>query len=240
MSEKKETLKITGMTCSACSSRIEKVLNKMDGVDAQVNLATELATVKYDNDKLSTTDVTDKIKNLGYDVQMKTSEFNITGMTCASCSSRIEKVLNKMDSVETATVNLTTEKATVTYNEQELSEYDIIKRIQKIGYDAETVKDDTDSASKKDEATEKLKRKVIISAILSAPLLLTMLDHLFGVHLPAIFMNPWFQLVFAAPVQFIIGGQFYKSAYKNLKTFNANMDVLVVMGTSAAFLFSLY
>lgn len=240
MSEKKETLKITGMTCSACSSRIEKVLNKMDGVDAQVNLATELATVKYDNDKLSTTDVTDKIKNLGYDVQMKTSEFNITGMTCASCSSRIEKVLNKMDSVETATVNLTTEKATVTYNEQELSEYDIIKRIQKIGYDAETVKDDTDSASKKDEATEKLKRKVIISAILSAPLLLTMLDHLFGVHLPDIFMNPWFQLAFAAPVQFIIGGQFYKSAYKNLKTFNANMDVLVVMGTSAAFLFSLY
>src|SRR5699024_4257086 len=125
-------------------------------------------------------DVTDKIKNLGYDVQMKTSEFNITGMTCASCSSRIEKILNKMDSVETATVNLTTEKTTVTYNEQELSEYDIIKRIQKIGYDAETVKDDTDSASKKDEATEKLKRKVIISAILSAPLLLTMLDHLFG------------------------------------------------------------
>src|SRR5699024_5938979 len=94
--------------------------------------------------------------------------------------------------------------------------------------------------SHKDQELKTMKWKVIIAAILSAPLLVTMLDHLFGVNLPDIFMNPWFQLAFATPVQFILGWQFYRGAYKNLKNFTANMDVLVVMGTTAAYGFSLY
>lgn len=168
----------------------------------------------------------------------KKETLSITGMTCASCSSRIEKVLNKMDGIESASVNLTTEKATVSYDNNSVTTEDIIKRIQDIGFDATTFTE-SDNRDKKQEH-ERLKLKVIISAILSAPLVVTMLDHLFGIPLPHIFMNPWFQLAFATPVQFIIGWQFYKSAYKNIKSLNANMDVLVVMGTSAAYLFSLY
>src|SRR5699024_11447985 len=85
-----------------------------------------------------------------------------------------------------------------------------------------------------------MKTKVIISAFLSIPLLITMLDHLFGVRLPDIFMNPWFQFALATPVQFVIGWHFYVGAYNNLRTKRANMDVLVALGTSAAYFYSLY
>src|SRR5699024_526253 len=117
---------------------------------------------------------------------------------------------------------------------------DIIGRIGNLGYGASPKQSAEEKSSKKAQELSRMKWKVIVSAILSAPLLVTMLDHLFGISLPALFMNPWFQLAFAAPVQFILGWQFYTGAYKSLKNFSANMDVLVVMGTSAAFIFSLY
>src|SRR5699024_12542195 len=87
------------MTCASCSNRIEKVLNKMDDVDAKVNLATEKASVAYDPENIQLDDITDKISNLGYGVEMDEVEFDITGMTCAACSTRIEKVLNKTEGV---------------------------------------------------------------------------------------------------------------------------------------------
>ncbi len=241
MAEKEHiNLNISGMTCAACSNRIEKVLNKMDGVDANVNLTTEKASVDYSKDKTSVEDITKRIEDIGYGVLYEKSELDITGMTCAACSSRIEKVLNKTDGVKAATVNLTTENATVEYNPGVTDEHAIIDRIGKLGYSAEPKKSAEDKVSHKDSELKKMKWKVIIAAILSLPLLVTMLDHLFGMSLPAIFMNPWFQLAFATPVQFILGWQFYVGAYKNLKNFTANMDVLVVMGTTAAFGFSLY
>lgn len=172
-------------------------------------------------------------------VQKDHLDLDITGMTCAACSNRIEKVLNKMDGVD-ATVNLTTENATVDYDKSLVNEDDIIERIGKLGYGATLKQSKEVQRSLKDQELKKMRRKVIIAAILSLPLLVTMLDHLFGMSLPAIFMNPFFQLAFATPVQFILGWQFYVGAYKNLKNFTANMDVLVVMGTTAAFGFSLY
>src|SRR5690625_2969867 len=228
------------MTCAACSTRIEKVLNKMDHVDAKVNLATEKASVEYDSDAIKLDDITNKIADLGYGVELDEAEFDISGMTCAACSNRIEKVLNKMEGVSHASVNLTTENATIEYNSNVVTKKDLIGRIGDLGYGAKPKQSTEEKGSKKEKELEKMKWKVIISALLSAPLLVTMLDHLFGINLPGIFMNPWFQLIFAAPVQFILGWQFYVGAYKNLKNFNANMDVLVVMGTSAAFIFSLY
>ncbi|HIW11961.1 MAG TPA: heavy metal translocating P-type ATPase [Candidatus Salinicoccus stercoripullorum] len=234
------TLNVTGMTCAACSTRIEKVLNKMDHVDAKVNLATEKASVEYDSDAIKLDDITNKIADLGYGVELDEAEFDISGMTCAACSNRIEKVLNKMEGVSHASVNLTTENATIEYNSNVVTKKDLIGRIGDLGYGAKPKQSTEEKGSKKEKELEKMKWKVIISALLSAPLLVTMLDHLFGINLPGIFMNPWFQLIFAAPVQFILGWQFYVGAYKNLKNFNANMDVLVVMGTSAAFIFSLY
>ncbi|WP_425413720.1 heavy metal translocating P-type ATPase [Salinicoccus carnicancri] len=228
------------MTCASCSNRIEKVLNKMDDVDAKVNLATEKASVAYNPENIQLDDITDKISNLGYGVEMDEVEFDITGMTCAACSTRIEKVLNKTEGVSNASVNLTTENAIIEYNSNVVSEKALIGRINDLGYGAGQKQGTEEKGSKKEQELTRMKWKVVISALLSLPLLVTMLDHLFGIGLPAIFMNPWFQLAFATPVQFILGWQFYVGAYKNLKNFTANMDVLVAMGTSAAFIFSLY
>jgi len=234
------TLGITGMTCAACSNRVEKVLNKMDGVDAQVNLTTEKAVVDYDANKASIDDITSSIEKIGYGVQTENTEFDVYGMTCAACSNRIEKVLNKQSGVKAANVNLATESATVEYNPGLMEENDIIGKIQKLGYDAEVKADNTEKQSNKEKELKRMKRKLIVSAVLTAPLLLTMLVHLFGVGIPDIFMNPWFQFALATPVQFIIGWQFYVGAYKNLKNGSANMDVLVALGTSAAYFYSLY
>ena len=238
MKKQEVTLPIEGMTCAACSNRIEKVLNKMDGVEAQVNLTTERATVHYDEDKLSLSDISERIDKLGYQVRPAHAEFDITGMTCAACSNRIEKVLNKQPAIQNATVNLSTEVATVDYYPGNMDESDIIERIKKLGYDA-TLKSEEQSDRKENELRRK-KYKLILAAVLSLPLLLTMLTHLLGIHLPHIFMNPWFQFAFAFPVQFIIGWQFYTGAYKSLRSGAANMDVLVALGTSAAFFYSLY
>lgn len=238
MKKQEVTLPIEGMTCAACSNRIEKVLNKMDGVEAQVNLTTERATVHYDEDKLSLSDISERIDKLGYQVRPAHAEFDITGMTCAACSNRIEKVLNKQPAIQNATVNLSTEVATVDYYPGNMDESDIIERIKKLGYDA-TLKSEEQSDRKENELRRK-KYKLILAAVLSLPLILTMLTHLLGIHLPHIFMNPWFQFAFAFPVQFIIGWQFYTGAYKSLRSGAANMDVLVALGTSAAFFYSLY
>ncbi len=241
--EKNITLQVTGMTCAACSARIEKVLNKMDGVDtATVNLATERATVHFDGEATSAKDIVEKIERVGYGVVKEQQQFAVTGMTCAACSARIEKVLNKMDGIDTATVNLATERATVSFNPTEVSLADIVQRIEKIGYGAEVYKQEAPTDFRK-QALRRKKVKLIVSAVLSLPLLWTMVGHFSftqWMYVPELFMNVWFQLVLASIVQFIIGAQFYKGAYKSLRSGAANMDVLVVLGTSAAYFYSLY
>lgn len=238
--KKKTTLGITGMTCTACANRIEKNLNKMDGVEANVNVTTEKATVAYNTDTTSIESLTQKIKDTGYDVVSEKTELDVIGMTCAACSNRIEKVLNRTDGVEQANVNLTTENATIAYNPEATSIDDLIKKIQNIGYDAQPKKEASAKHSQKEQELKGKRNKLIISAILSLPLLLTMFVHLFGLPLPGLLMNPWFQFILATPVQFIIGWQFYVGAYKNLRNGSANMDVLVALGTSAAFFYSIY
>lgn len=240
MSNKQIALNIQGMTCAACSSRVERVLNKMEDVEAQVNLATESAKIAYNPEKVSPTDVIQKIKAIGYDVETEKLDLTIYGMTCAACSNRIEKVLSKIDGVENAVVNLANETATVTFYRNVVTEQDIIDKIKTIGYDAKVRRSKEKTDSYKEKEIKKMRTKLIIAAALSIPLLLTMLDHLFGIPVPNILMNPWFQFALATPIQFIIGWQFYESAYKNLKTKNANMDVLVALGTSAAYFYSLY
>ncbi|PTI90907.1 copper-translocating P-type ATPase [Mammaliicoccus vitulinus] len=237
---KQVTVGVTGMTCAACSSRIEKVLNRMDGVEAQVNLSTEKASITFNDDDTNLSDIKKKIENLGYGVLTEKVDLDIYGMTCAACSSRIEKVLNRQEGVEKASVNLTTEQANVEYNPELIDEKSIIDKIKKIGYDAKSQNDSKDKKSYKENEVKQMKIKLIVSAVLSLPLILTMFVHLFNLSLPQILMNPWFQFTLATPVQFIIGWQFYVGAYKNLKNGGANMDVLVALGTSAAYFYSLY
>ncbi|MCF6409315.1 heavy metal translocating P-type ATPase [Pseudalkalibacillus salsuginis] len=237
-----EKIPITGMTCSACSSRIEKVLNKMDGVDASVNLTTEEATIKYDPHSVKTEDIIKRIQKLGYDVPTEGLELDIQGMTCAACSSRIEKVIGKMDGIQSINVNLTTETGKIEIQPGVVSEEEILQKIEKLGYKAEVKQDRSTKVEKKDREMKKKQRTLLISILLSAPLLYTMFGHLpftSGIPVPHFLMNPWVQFALATPVQFYIGGPFYVGAYRALKNKSANMDVLVALGTSAAYFYSL-
>jgi P-type Cu+ transporter len=248
MSEKvqESQFQITGMTCAACAIRIEKGLKKMDGIEeANVNLALEKATIKYDAATMNPTAIQKKIQDLGYDVVTNKIELDITGMTCAACSTRIEKGLNKMDGVLMANVNLALEKATVEYNPSLLSPKDMIQKVDKLGYGA-SVKNDDNAQETMDQRTKDVatqQGKFIFSIILSLPLLWSMVGHFSFtsfLYVPDAFMNPWVQLALATPVQFYIGKQFYIGAYKALRNKSANMDVLVALGTSAAYFYSVY
>ncbi|GBF10898.1 cation-translocating P-type ATPase [Tepidibacillus sp. HK-1] len=180
-------------------------------------------------------------KDLGYGVAKEKVELDLIGMTCAACSSRIEKGLNKIPGVYSATVNLALERAVVEYNAEEVDVDDFIKKVRDLGYDGKVHEDEVDQQSAKDKELSKKRTKLIISSLLSLPLLWSMLGH-FGVMylVPEIIMNPWFQLLLATPVQFYIGYQFYHGAYSALKNGSANMDVLVALGTSAAYFYSIY
>lgn len=241
---KDSTIQITGMTCAACSSRIERGLNKMDGVEqATVNLALEKSAITYDASKISEADLEKKIEDLGYGVVKQRTELEITGMTCAACSTRIEKGLNRLDGVTTANVNLALEKAMIEYNPSEIGVSDLIAKVEKLGYGAHQKQEKNNEVDFREQHIQNQKRKLIISAILSIPLLWTMVAHFSFtsfIYVPPLFMNPWFQMILATPIQFIIGSQFYVGAYKALKNGSANMDVLVVMGTSAAYFYSVY
>jgi Cu+-exporting ATPase len=232
------------MTCAACATRIEKGLNKLEGIEmANVNLALEKSSIKFDPGKINIVDIQKKIQDLGYDVVTEKAEFAITGMTCAACSARIEKGLNKLDGVMKANVNLALEKATVEYNGSVLAPSDIIKKVESLGYGAAGKEDTKDAVDHRQIEIEKQTRKFIFSAILSFPLLWAMVGHFSFtsfIWVPKWFMNPWVQFLFSTPVQFFIGKQFYIGAYKALKNKSANMDVLVALGTSAAYFYSVY
>lgn len=240
------TLPITGMTCAACALRIEKGLKKLDGVEtANVNLALEKSSVVYDPEKTSIEDIRGKIEALGYGVAADKVELSITGMTCAACSTRIEKGLNKMPGVLKANVNLALETATVEYDGSHIGVSDLIRQVEKLGYQAAR-REEEGSGAERDRREEEIKRqtrKFWISAVLSLPLLWAMVSHFSFtsfIWLPEALMNPWVQLALATPVQFVIGAQFYVGAYKALRNKSANMDVLVALGTSAAYFYSLY
>lgn len=248
MNEKKSEnqFQITGMTCAACANRIEKGLRKLEGVqEANVNLALEKASVKYDSSIVSPTDIQNKVRDLGYDVITEKQEFMLTGMTCAACANRIEKGLNKKDGVLNANVNLALETASVEYNPSAISPQDLIQTVEKLGYGAivKSEENDKETIDYRVKEIEKQQGKFIFSMILSLPLLWSMVGHFrftSFLYVPEAFMNSWVQLALATPVQFFIGKQFYIGAYKSLKNKSANMDVLVALGTSAAYFYSVY
>jgi Cu+-exporting ATPase len=166
----------------------------------------------------------------------------ITGMTCAACATRIEKGLNKLNGVQ-ATVNLALETAHVEYTPAIISTADLIKKVEQLGYTARPKNGKANDDDIKKKEVRRLQVRLLVSAILSLPLLWAMVGHFTftsWIWVPELFMNPWFQLILATPVQFIIGSRFYIGAYKALRNGSANMDVLVALGTSAAYFYSLY
>jgi len=243
--QKEATLQITGMTCAACSNRIEKGLKKIEGVkEANVNLALERSTIIFDPSKTSPQAFEEKIEKLGYGVVSEKVEFAITGMTCAACSTRIEKGLNKLEGVTKASVNLALETASVEYSPSQIAPQDITQRVEKLGYGAKLKSEEKEEEqSYREKELSKQKGKFWFSFILSVPLLWAMVSHFTFtsfIPLPHMLMNPWVQLALATPVQFVVGKQFYVGAFKALRNKSANMDVLVALGTSAAYFYSLY
>ncbi|WP_046225901.1 heavy metal translocating P-type ATPase [Paenibacillus dauci] len=236
-------LQIGGMTCAACSARIEKGLRRLEGVqEANVNLALERASVIYDPAQIDGAAVERKIEQLGYQPLKETADLDIIGMTCAACATRIEKGIRRMDGISEVNVNLALETARVQYNPGSVTLDEITCKVEKLGYKAQLKREEGIEQRREREAVMR-KWKLIIAAVLSLPLLWAMLGHFSitsWISTPSILMNPWFQLILATPVQFIIGWQFYVGAYKALRSGSANMDVLVALGTSAAYFYSLF
>ncbi|WP_210469042.1 heavy metal translocating P-type ATPase [Sporosarcina sp. 6E9] len=244
MANTEKTLKINGMTCSACANRIEKGLSKIEGVEkANVNFAMESSTIVYDPDKTNVNEFKKRVEKLGFHVVQEKVDFDISGMTCAACATRIEKRINKMEGVSSANVNFALETIAVEYDDKQVETADMMTAVKKMGYELIPKQDGKDKMDHKVHEISKQQRRFIFSAILTLPLLWSMVAHfefLSFIYMPNILMNPWLQLALATPVQFIIGGPFYRSAFNALRNKSANMDVLVALGTSAAYFYSIY
>lgn len=177
------------------------------------------------------------------DTVAENKTLDISGMTCAACANRIEKGLKGLPGVIHANVNLTMESAAISINPQTVSIDEVIKKIENLGYSASEKKNVQHSSELKELDIKSQKVRLIVSAILSMPLVWPMISHFSltdFIWVPELLMNPWFQMILATPVQFFIGFPFYKNAFKAIKNKSADMNVLVALGTSAAFFYSLY
>jgi Cu+-exporting ATPase len=245
MAEKQITLPIMGMHCANCSSTIERNLKKLDGVaEANVNYATEKATVIFDPSVLGEDAVIGRIRDVGYDVATAKVELPITGMTCANCAATIERTLNKrVPGVVAANVNFASEKATVEYIPGQVTRADMVAAIEKVGYgvveaDAGQL-EDAEQAAREAEIRDQT-HKFWVGVLFSLPLFLLSMARdfeLLGAWAHAPWVN-WLMLAMAVPVQFYVGWDYYVGGWKALRNGSANMDVLVAMGSSAAFFYS--
>jgi len=244
---KQFSIPVKGMTCASCASRIEKGVAAVPGVtSASVNFAMSRLTAEYDETQVDVSEIMEKVGQLGYEAALDKWEFTLTGMTCAACAARIEKGVAKVTGVMTANVNFAMAKLTVEVGAG-ISERDIIVAVEKVGYGASLAQTQTsDSADREKAAREaevnEQKKLFIVSALFSLPLAFYMLAEvlMLEAYVPRLIFNPYFQLIMATPVQFYAGYQFYRDAFVALRHGSANMAVLVAMGTSAAYFFSLY
>ncbi|TXI22728.1 MAG: copper-translocating P-type ATPase, partial [Nitrosomonas sp.] len=228
---------IDGMTCAACAARLEKNLNKLQGVNASVNFANEKANIDYEESLTQPQAIIQSIKDSGFNVLPQTLQLKIDGMTCAACSGRVESALNKLPGV-TANVNQATEVAYITYTPDIVSLENLIEAVTDSGYHADKLNQanrDKENSQKQTIYQSDL-RLFWFSAILTIPLMLQMLTMFSDDH--SEWLPRWLQWLLATPVQFWIGFRFYKGAWYALKGGAANMDVLIALGTSMAYLFS--
>lgn len=247
-----KTFAIEGMTCASCAQTVEKAAKKLPGVqEANVNLATEKLTIDYDQANLTEKDIQAAVADAGYqamspDVQ---KTFHIEGMTCASCAQTVEKAAGKLSGVSTVSVNLATEKMQIHYDPATVTTSSITQAVADAGYEAV---EEVDSANEADEHQDKkavyiqsIWKRFWISALFTVPLLYISMGHMLGAPLPE-FLNPAVnpgvfaivQLILTIPVIFL-GKKFFTVGYKALFKGHPNMDSLVALGTSAAFVYSL-
>ncbi|MFT3895109.1 MAG: heavy metal translocating P-type ATPase [Anaerolineales bacterium] len=252
---KQLTLPITGMTCANCVATVERNLKKLDGVQsAVVNLSSERATVDFNPLKLQLTDVIARVNRAGYGVATGEADLIIKRLSDDNDARRLEKALSGLDGVLEAQVTYTTEKARVKYIPTIVTQAELRRAVSAAGFEAVELggeAEDAEAKAREHEINEQW-RLLVIGLIFTIPLFLLSMGKDFGL-LPAFFYTgnamegmreaqPWFgwlMLALALPVQFYVGWQYYVGAYKALRNKSANMDVLIVMGSSAAFFYSL-
>lgn len=255
--EQQITLPVVGMTCANCVLSVERNAKKVEGVtDATVNFASEKVTVTFDPAKsdLKTiaTGVIERVERAGYTIPTATVELPLLGMTCANCANTIQRRLNKTEGVVEATVNYANERATVTYLPGVATRDDLVAAVRKAGYDVVMPAANTDSANEEGgdiEDTEAAARaaevrhqwkRLIVGAVFTLPLFLLSMARDFGLvgaWAHATWVN-WLFFMLATPVQFYVGWDYYTGAFKSLRNGSANMDVLVAMGSSVAYFYS--
>jgi Cu+-exporting ATPase len=228
------TLPVEGMTCASCVGRVERALAKVPGVtQATVNLATESAAVTL-ADRVAAETLTGAVERAGYTVAHDSAELRIEGMTCASCVARVERALKAVPGVLAATVNLATEQAHVERVKGAAGAAALMAAIGKAGYTAHVLVPDQPAPP---AAPSRDGWKVALAALLSLPLVVPMLGDLAGRHW---MLSPFVQWLLATPVQFWLGARFYRAGWKALRAGSGNMDLLVALGTSAAYGLSLW
>jgi Cu+-exporting ATPase len=243
---KRIDLPVTGMTCAACSARVQKALSEIKGVSsATVNLAAEKASINYDPAESAVDVFIHTIKDLGYGVSVSKITIPVKGMTCASCVKRVQDALSSLSGVISASVNFASEQATVEYIRGLTGVREFKKIVRAAGYDIVDVKEGEDAVEKEKREREsefkKLKIKLVTGALLTVPLLLLSFSDMTGVsfisRLP-IQINFLIQLTLATPVQFWVGRQFYRGAIAAARHRATNMNTLIAVGTSAAYIYS--
>lgn len=250
----KKTLKIEGMTCAACAKAVERVSRKLPGVEeANVNFATEKLSVSYDDSKAKLEDIQKAIEKAGYKALVETSSkaLKIEGMTCAACAKAVERVTKKLDGVVEANVNFATEKLNITFEPSKVRTSDIKKVIEKAGYKASEEESNVDAdRDNKEKEIKALWNRFLTSAIFGLPLLLVamvpMIAEKLNVMLPES-IDPMMHLKGYAVLQLFLvipiivtGKKYFIVGFKSLFKLSPNMDSLIAIGTSAAFLYSLF
>lgn len=243
--QKQVVLPITGMTCANCVASVERNLKKVDGVStAVVNLSSERATVEYDSSISNIDDLIDRVGRAGYGVAMGEADILLKQISDSNDAMRVEKSLSELDGVVEVQVNLATEKVRVKYVPTLISQVDLRHKLKSSGFEAVLADGESEDAEAKARAAEILQQRnlLIIGLIFTIPLFLLSMARDFGFLPPSLAHAPWMNwlmLVLATPVQFYVGWQYYVGAYKSLRNGSANMDVLVAMGSSAAYFYSL-
>ncbi len=235
------TLPITGMSCASCVNRVEKALTKTEGVlGASVNLASEKARIEYDPAVCEPKDLVDIVRDAGYEAEVTRTSFGVTGMSCASCVGRVEKALRKAPGVVDVGVNLAAEKATVDYLPGASGTEDFERIVEGAGYGVVREEEESEgSGDAREEEHKRLRDNFLVAAALTLLVLIGSILHMLGFAPPV--PERWLNFVLlalATPVQFWAGWRFYRGAWGALKHGQANMNTLVVVGTSAAYLYS--
>ena len=238
--EQRLTLDIEGMTCAACSTRLEKALTRAEGVrEAAVNLATERAVVTIDAGATDLPSVAEAVSRAGFAVGQETLSFAVEGMTCAACVGRVEKALRNVPGVFDANVNLAIERAHVTFAHRCADAEKLADAVAKAGYRALMLEPEEGSRQAREQAQlDRERRVLILSAALTLPMVIGMTLDVLGYE--DLHVMPSLEVALATPIQFLIGLRFYRGALNALRGGTANMDVLVALGTTAAYGFSWY